>query len=50
MKRPASARRSGGRGGAARNASGGGSGMWFVWTPQRVRIIVYFAACYFALC
>ncbi len=31
------------------NALGGGK-MLFVWTPQRVRIAVYFIAAYIALC
>jgi hypothetical protein len=25
-------------------------GMFFVWTPQRIRIVVYFFAAYLALC
>jgi hypothetical protein len=25
-------------------------GMLFVWTPQRIRIVVYFVAAYLALC
>ena len=24
--------------------------MFFVWTPQRIRIVIYFAAAYLALC
>jgi hypothetical protein len=35
--------------GAAAIALGGGK-MWFVWTPQRVRIVIYFLAGYIALC
>ncbi len=28
----------------------GGGKMLFVWTPQRIRIVVYFVAAYLALC
>jgi hypothetical protein len=28
----------------------GGGQMLFVWTPQRIRIVVYFFAAYLALC
>jgi len=31
-------------------AAFGGGKMLFVWTPQRIRIAVYFAAAYLALC
>jgi hypothetical protein len=34
----------------ARAVARGGGKMWFVWTPQRVRIVIYFLAGYIALC
>jgi len=32
------------------NSARGGGTVLYLWTPQRLRIIVYFAAAYLALC
>jgi hypothetical protein len=29
---------------------GGGGLMLFLWTPERLRLAIYFVACYIALC